>query len=89
METSLRRILGALFFFGSFVIYGLIFYVVTIGELSISERTALGSILYGVSWGAFALGSLLLGPEFLESIKKFIKLALGRIRRIRNEKNKQ
>ena len=89
MDNSLRRILGALFFFGSFVIYGLIFYVVTIGELSIGERTALGSILYGVSWGAFALGSLLLGPEFLESIKKFIKLALGRIRRIRNEKNKQ
>ena len=75
MKTSLRRILGALLFFGSFVIYGLVFYVATMDEISVGERAALGSILYGVSWGAFALGSLILGPEFLESIKKLIKLA--------------
>lgn len=76
MVNNLRRIFGALLFFGSFVIYGMVFYVATSGELSISERTALGGILYGVSWGAFALGSLLLGPEFLESIKKLFKLGL-------------
>ena len=74
MDTSLRRILGALLFFGSFVIYGMVFYVATTNSLSIIEKTSLGSILYGLSWGTFALGSLLLGPEFLESIKKFIKL---------------
>tara|TARA_B100001758_G_C17954613_1_gene375196 strand:- start:62 stop:304 length:243 start_codon:yes stop_codon:yes gene_type:complete len=70
----LRRIFGALLFFGSFVIYGLVFYVATIAELSIAEKASMGGILYGVSWGTFALGSLLLGPEFLESIKKIIKL---------------
>tara|TARA_Y100000996_G_scaffold398388_1_gene366366 strand:- start:258 stop:500 length:243 start_codon:yes stop_codon:yes gene_type:complete len=70
----LRRIFGALLFFGSFVIYGLVFYVATIAELSIAEKAGMGGILYGVSWGTFALGSLLLGPEFLESIKKIIKL---------------
>ena len=70
----MRRIFGVLLFFGSFVIYGLVFYVATIAELSIAEKTGMGGILYGVSWGTFALGSLLLGPEFLESIKKIIKL---------------
>ena len=70
----MRRIFGALLFFGSFVIYGLVFYVATIAELSIAEKAGLGGILYGVSWGTFALGSLLLGPEFIESIKKIIKL---------------
>ena len=70
----MRRTFGALFFFGSFIIYGSVFYVATIAELSITEKAGLGSILYGVSWGTFALGSLLLGPEFLESLKKIIKL---------------
>ena len=70
----MRRIFGALLFFGSFVIYGLVVYVATIAELSIAEKAGMGGILYGVSWGTFALGSLLLGPEFLESIKKIIKL---------------
>ena len=70
----MRRIFGALLFFGSFVIYGFVFYIATIAELSIAEKAGMGGILYGVSWGTFALGSLLLGPEFLESIKKIIKL---------------
>ena len=71
----MRRTFGALLFFGSFVIYGLMFYVATIAELSIAEKAGLGGILYGVSWGTFALGCLLLGPEFLESLKKIIKLS--------------
>ena len=71
----MRRTFGALLFFGSFVIYGLMFYVATIAELSIAEKAGLGGIFYGVSWGTFALGSLLLGPEFLESLKKIIKLS--------------
>ena len=71
----MRRTFGALLFFGSFVIYGLMFYVATIAELSIAEKAGLGGILYGISWGTFALGSLLLGPEFLESLKKIIKLS--------------
>ena len=70
----MRRIFGALLFFGSFVIYGLVFYVATIAELSIAEKAGLGGFFYGVSWGTFAIGSLLLGPEFLESLKKIIKL---------------
>ena len=70
----MRRIFGALLFFGSFVIYGFVFYIATIAELSIAEKAGMGGILYGVSWGTFALGSLLLGPEFLESIKKITKL---------------
>ena len=71
----MRRTFGALLFFWSFVIYGLMFYVATIAELSIAEKAGLGGILYGVSWGTFALGSLLLCPEFLESLKKIIKLS--------------
>ena len=74
----MRRAIGALLFFGSFVIYALVFYVATINEITIAERASLGGILYAVSWGTFALGSLLLGPEFLESLKKFIKLGLKR-----------
>ena len=70
----MRRTFGALLFFGSFVIYGLVFYVATIAELSIAEKAGQVGILYGFSWGTFALGSLLLGPEFLESLKKIIKL---------------
>ena len=74
MMHNSRRILGTLLFVGSFVIYGMVFYVATTENLSIIEKTSLGGILYGLSWGTFALGSLLLGPEFLESIKKIIKL---------------
>ena len=70
--------MGALLFFGSFVIYALVFYVATISDITIAERASLVGMLYAVSWGTFALGSLLLGPEFLESLKKFIKLGLKR-----------
>jgi len=72
----LRRTLGALLFFGSFVIYALVFYVASINEITITEKAGLAGMLYAVSWGTFALGSLLLGPEFLESLKKAIKLGL-------------
>ena len=71
----MRKTFGTLLFFGSFVIYGSVFYVATIPELSIAEKAGLAGILYGVSWGTFALGCLLLGPEFLESLKKIIKLS--------------
>ena len=77
-KNNLRRALGALLFFGSFVIYALVFYVATINEITITERAGLAGMLYAVSWGTFALGSLLLGPEFLESLKKAIKLGLKR-----------
>ena len=70
----MRKVLGSTLFFGSFVIYGLVLYVATLTEWSVSERLGFGGALYGISWGAFALGSILLGPEFLESIKKLIKL---------------
>ena len=73
-KNNLRRALGALLFFGSFVIYALVFYVATINEITITERAGLAGMLYALSWGTFALGSLLLGPEFLESLKKIIKL---------------
>jgi len=73
-KNNLRRILGALLFFGSFVIYALVFYVASINEITITEKAGLAGMLYAVSWGTFALGSLLLGPEFLESLKKAIKL---------------
>ena len=69
-KNNLRRALGALLFFGSFVIYALVFYVATINEITITERAGLAGMLYALSWGTFALGSLLLGPEFLESLKK-------------------
>tara|TARA_Y100001970_G_scaffold226504_1_gene280098 strand:+ start:2370 stop:2642 length:273 start_codon:yes stop_codon:yes gene_type:complete len=77
-ENNLRRALGAVLFFGSFLIYSLVFYVATINEITTAERASLAGILYAVSWGTFALGSLLLGPEFLETLKKFIKLGLKR-----------
>ncbi len=70
----MRKILGSTLFFGSFVVYGLVLYVATLTEWAVSERLGLGGVLYGISWGSFALGSILLGPEFLESIKKIIKL---------------
>tara|TARA_B100001996_G_scaffold78155_1_gene57671 strand:+ start:1206 stop:1442 length:237 start_codon:yes stop_codon:yes gene_type:complete len=70
----LRKTLGSTLFFGSFVVYGLVLYVATLTEWPVSERLGLGGVLYGISWGAFALGSILLGPEFLERIKKIIKL---------------
>ena len=75
-KNNLRRVLGTLLFFGSFVIYALVFYVASINELTITEKAGLAGMLYAVSWGTFALGSLLLGPEFLESLKKAIKLGL-------------
>ena len=68
--------MGALLFFGSFVIYALVFYVASINEITIAEKAGLAGMLYALSWGTFALGSLLLGPEFLESLKKAIKLGL-------------
>ena len=77
-KNNLRRALGAVLFFGSFLIYALVFYVATINEITLTERASLAGILYAVSWGTFTLGSLLLGPEFLESLKKFIKLGLKR-----------
>ena len=75
-KNTLRRVLGTLLFFGSFVIYALVFYVASINEITITEKAGLAGMLYAVSWGTFALGSLLLGPEFLESLKKAIKLGL-------------
>ena len=75
-KYNLRRVLGTLLFFGSFVIYALVFYVASINEITITEKAGLAGMLYAVSWGTFALGSLLLGPEFLESLKKAIKLGL-------------
>ena len=77
-ENNLRRAFGAVLFIGSFVIYALVFYVASINEITITEKAGLAGMLYAVSWGTFALGSLLLGPEFLESLKKFIKLGLKR-----------
>tara|TARA_X000001036_G_scaffold275479_1_gene255787 strand:+ start:1268 stop:1462 length:195 start_codon:yes stop_codon:yes gene_type:complete len=56
------------------VVYGLVLYVATLTEWSVSERLGLGGALYGISWGSFAAGSVLLGPEFLEGLKKIIKL---------------
>ena len=70
----MRKILGSTLFFGSFVVYALVLYVATLAEWTITERLSLGGVLYGISWGTFALGSVLLGPEFLESLKKIIKL---------------
>ena len=75
-ENNLRRAFGAVLFIGSFVIYALVFYVASINEITIAEKAGLAGMLYAVSWGTFALGSLLLGPEFLESLKKAIKLGL-------------
>ena len=77
-ENNFRKVFGALLFFGSFIIYALVFYVATISDITIAERASLAGMLYAVSWGTFALGTLLLGPEFLESLKKFIKLGLKR-----------
>ena len=75
-ENNLRRAFGAVLFIGSFVIYALVFYVASTNEITIAEKAGLAGMLYAVSWGTFALGSLLLGPEFLESLKKAIKLGL-------------
>lgn len=70
----MRKALGVTLFFGSFLIYALVLYIATLNEWTITEKVGLGGVLYGVSWATFALGSALLGPEFLESLKKIIKL---------------
>jgi len=72
----LRKILGITLFFGSFVVYALVLYVATLTEWTITERLSLGGVLYGISWGTLALGSVLLGPEFLESLKKLLNWAI-------------
>ena len=71
-KNNLRRVLGALLFFGSFVIYALVFYVASINEITITEKAGLAGMLYAASWGTFALGSLLLGQNFLRVSKNLL-----------------
>ena len=70
---SIRKVLGSILFFGSWLVYALLIFIAADAEWTTAEKFAIGATLYGVSWITFAAGSILLGPDFIEKIKLMIK----------------
>ena len=70
---SIRKVLGSILFFGSWLVYALLIFIVADAEWTTAEKLGIGAALYGVSWITFAAGSILLGPDFIEKIKLMIK----------------
>ena len=70
----MRKAIGAVLFFGSFLIYALVVYIATNGEWTITQKVGFGTALYATSWATFGIGTLLLGPELVQRIKKMIKI---------------
>ena len=60
-------------FFGSWLVYALLVFVAIDSESSIAEKFGIGAVLYGTSWATMIIGSILLGPEFVEKIKIMIR----------------
>ena len=69
----MRKIIGFVLFFGSWLVYALLVFVAIDSESSIAEKLGIGAILYGTSWATMIIGSILLGPEFVEKIKIMIR----------------
>lgn len=69
----MRKIIGFVLFFGSWLVYALLVFVAIDSESSIAERLGIGAVLYGTSWATMIIGSILLGPEFVEKIKIMIR----------------
>lgn len=69
----MRKIIGFVLFFGSWLVYALLVFVAIDSESSIAEKFGIGAVLYGTSWATMIIGSILLGPEFVETIKIMIR----------------
>tara|TARA_B100000073_G_scaffold194974_1_gene161491 strand:+ start:1670 stop:1894 length:225 start_codon:yes stop_codon:yes gene_type:complete len=69
----MRKIIGFVLFFGSWLVYALLVFVAIDSESSIAEKFGIGAVLYGTSWATMIIGSILLGPEFVEKIKIMIR----------------
>ena len=69
----MRKIVGSILFFGSWLVYALLIFIAVDSEWSTAEKFGIGAALYGTSWAAMIIGSILLGPEFVEKIKIMIQ----------------
>ncbi len=69
----MKRIIGLTLFFGSWLVYALLIFVAVDSEWSTAEKFGIGAVLYGTSWITMIIGSILLGPEFVEKIKIMIR----------------
>ena len=69
----MRKAVGAVLFFGSWLVYALLIFVAVDSDWSIAEKFGLAAALYGISWVTFIAGSVLLGAEPLEKIKIMIR----------------
>ena len=69
----MRKAVGAVLFFGSWLVYALLIFVAVDSDWSIAEKFGLAAALYGISWATFIAGSALLGPELVEKIKIMIR----------------
>tara|TARA_Y100001970_G_scaffold267335_1_gene357200 strand:- start:21143 stop:21373 length:231 start_codon:yes stop_codon:yes gene_type:complete len=70
---SMRKVLGSILFFGSWLVYALLIFIAADAEWTVAEKFGIGAALYGLSWIAFIAGSILLGPDFVEKIKLMIQ----------------
>ena len=69
----MRKFIGAVLFFGSWLAYGVLIFIASNAEWTVAEKFGIGATLYGTSWIAFVAGSILLGPEFIEKVKKILR----------------
>ncbi|MAJ30634.1 MAG: hypothetical protein CMQ73_05190 [Gammaproteobacteria bacterium] len=69
----MRKIIGLILFFGSWLVYAVLVFIAVDSEWSIAEKLGIGTALYGISWATMIIGSILLGPEFIERIKIMIR----------------
>tara|TARA_B100001996_G_scaffold378467_1_gene362671 strand:- start:2408 stop:2632 length:225 start_codon:yes stop_codon:yes gene_type:complete len=69
----MRKIIGLILFFGSWLVYAVLVFVSVDSEWSIAEKLGIGTALYATSWATMIIGSVLLGPEFVEKIKIMIR----------------
>ncbi len=69
----MRKIIGLILFFGSWLVYALLVFIAIDSEWSIGQKLGIGTALYGTSWVTFIIGGFLLGPELVEKIKIMIR----------------
>tara|TARA_X000000368_G_C22751534_1_gene588576 strand:- start:413 stop:637 length:225 start_codon:yes stop_codon:yes gene_type:complete len=69
----MRKIIGLILFFGSWLVYAVLVFIAVDSEWSIAEKLGIGAALYTISWATMIIGSILLGPEFIGRIKIMIR----------------
>jgi len=69
----MKKIIGGVLFFGSWLVYALLIFIAADSEWTVAEKFGIGAALYGLSWITFLAGSILLGPELVEKIKIMIR----------------